>query len=141
MPIFLLLLEYCIYKQYEYPLTEPVWRPISDLYFSQTSLGLCVQCACDGPALPDTSVNEAACADAATGNPELEDGGACHLGFPRLKGTRQPTRVLENAEKEGRWAAEGKKSVEETGVWRTENGRPKRSPVKSLRTGRREGPD
>ncbi|KAJ1196392.1 hypothetical protein NDU88_000263 [Pleurodeles waltl] len=42
---------------------------------------------------------KAACADAATGDLELEDGVASHLGFLRLKGARRPTRAPENAEK------------------------------------------
>ncbi|KAJ1114970.1 hypothetical protein NDU88_003199 [Pleurodeles waltl] len=87
--------------------------------------------------MPDPSV-KAACVDVATGNPELEDGVACHLGFPRVKGAGQPTRVPENAVKEGRRAAEGKKSVEEAGVWRAVNGWPKWAPVRSIGTGKGE---
>ncbi|KAJ1088957.1 hypothetical protein NDU88_002111 [Pleurodeles waltl] len=85
---------------------------------------------CDGLALPDPSV-KAACAGAAACNPELQDGVTSPFRLLGLKGARRPARAPENAEKEGRRAADEEESVEEAGVWGRKDRRQKRPPVKS----------
>ncbi|KAJ1189238.1 hypothetical protein NDU88_005988 [Pleurodeles waltl] len=86
--------------------------------------------ACDGPALPGPSV-KAACAVAATSNPELSDGTTSPLGVPGLKGQWRPVHAPEREEKERRRTAEGEERTEEAGGSRKEDERQTRKPVKS----------
>ncbi|KAJ1165513.1 hypothetical protein NDU88_005940 [Pleurodeles waltl] len=73
---------------------------------------------------------EAACADAAASNPELEDGTTSPLGFPGLKGQRRTVRTPESEEKEKTPAGKGE-IVEEAGEARKEDRRRSQQPVKS----------
>ncbi|KAJ1085400.1 hypothetical protein NDU88_005532 [Pleurodeles waltl] len=96
------------------------------------------------PVLPDQSV-KAACAAAATGNPELEGGIASHPGVPRLKRAadeeenaeqeeRRAADEEENAEQEERRAADKEENPEDVGLWEGEDGRKRGPLVKSQDT-------
>ncbi|KAJ1092044.1 hypothetical protein NDU88_005158 [Pleurodeles waltl] len=73
---------------------------------------------------------KAACADAATSNPELEDGTTSPLGLPGPKGQWRTVRAPESEEKE-RTPVDREERAEEAEVMRKEDRRWSQQPVKS----------